>query len=162
MGWAVEEFRHFVIVFLYLWALFGLFVMDQAVLQRQQGFELVFHGFAILNALILGKVMLVIEDLELARWLKARPLVWTILFEAVVCTFLFFCFHVVERLAVGVFHGASLEASLPSVGGGGLAGLLIVALIVFVSLLPFFAFKNLARAIGGDRMKEILFRKSIN
>ena len=36
---------------------------------------------------------------------------------------------------------------------------MIVALIIFVSLLPFFAFKNVTRAIGTQRMKEILFQR---
>ena len=155
---AVEEFRRFLILFLYLWVLFGLFVLNEAVIYRQRGFNFAFQGFAILNALVLAKVMLVIEDVELARWLKGRPVAWTILFEATVCTVLFLCFHVLERLVVGGFYDAGIEASLPSIGGGGFLGLMIVSLIIFISLLPFFAFKNVVRAIGTDRMKEILFQ----
>jgi len=158
-GRAIEEFRHFIALFLYLWILLGLFVLNQQIILRQQGADLIFHGFALLNALVLAKVMLVFEDLELGRWLKGRPAILSIVFEAAFCTALLLAFHVVERVAVGLFHGGELAKSIPSFGGGGLAGLLIVSLILFVSLLPFFAFKNVARAIGSERMKEILFRR---
>lgn len=156
---AIREFVRFWTLVIYLWILFGLFVLNQAIVYRQEGLQLAFHGFALLNALVLGKVMLVFEELELARGLRGRPLIFTILFEALLCTALFVMFHLVERLVVAAFRGNSIGQSLPSIGGGGLFGVLIVGLIIFVSLLPFFAFKNVARAIGVQRMKEILFHR---
>jgi len=155
----VEEFRHFIVLFFYLWALFGLFVLNQSVVERQEGLDYAFQGLALLNALVLGKVMLVIESFETSKWLRAKALIWTILYEALVCTVLFLLFHVFESVVVGLFRGHTLAASVPSFGGGGDIGLMTVSLIMFVSLLPFFAFKNLARALGNARMIEILFRK---
>jgi hypothetical protein len=154
---AIHELRHFAILFLYLWVLFGLFVLEQTVVSRQNGLNILPHGLAIINALVLAKVMLVAENFELARWLKTRPAILSIFFESALCSALFICFHVLERLIVGLFHGVGLVASMPSFGGGGFLGFLIVALILFVSLLPFFAFKNVTRAIGSKRMMEILF-----
>jgi hypothetical protein len=154
---AIEEFRHFAILFLYLWLLFGLFVLDETVVSRENGLNILPHGFAIINALILAKVMLVSEHLELARWLKGKPAGWTIIYESVLCSALFICFHVLEHLAVGIFHGIRISAGMPLIGGGGWLGLVVVALILFVSLLPFFAFKSVTRAIGVERMMEIIF-----
>jgi hypothetical protein len=48
-------------------------------------------------------------------------------------------------------------ASLPEIGGGGFVGLASVTLILFVALIPFFAFRNLKRALGADRMNTLLF-----
>lgn len=154
---AIEEFRHFVVLFLYLWLLFGLFALDETVVARQHSLSFLPHGFALINALVLAKVMLVTEGLDLARWLRARPAAWTILYESALCSVLFICFHIIEEMAIGLFRGTGIAAGVPSIGGGGLPGLLVVALILFVSLLPFFAFKNVTRAIGARRMKEILF-----
>src|SRR5262245_41397662 len=83
---AIEEFRHFVILFFYLWVLFGLFVLDETVVSREQGLNFLPHGFALFNALILAKVMLVAENLELARWLKGKPAAWTIIYESALCS----------------------------------------------------------------------------
>lgn len=56
------------------------------------------------------------------------------------------------------FRGVGIPVGTRSIGGGGWLGLLVVALILFVSLLPFFAFENVTRAIGATRMKKIQFR----
>jgi hypothetical protein len=45
--------------------------------------------------------------------------------------------------------------------GGGLAGLACVAAIFFIALIPFFAFKHISREVGESRMKEMLFRTSV-
>jgi hypothetical protein len=103
--------------------------------------------------------MLVAEHLDVARWLERLPLAVTIVLEGVLCTLLFMFVHVLERVLVGLHHGGTLAASLPSFGGGGLTGVVLVAAIIFISLLPFFTFKHMARAIGPDRLWAILFRR---
>ncbi len=153
---AAHEMRQFVIIFLYLWALFGLFVLNETIVARSHGSAVVMQGFAVLNALVLAKVMLIAELLDVGRHLRRWPLVVTIVVEAAFYTALFLAVHVLERLLVGHFHGDNVSASMPSFGGGGLAGLLNVAAITFVSLLPFLTFKHVARAIGPDRLQAIL------
>jgi hypothetical protein len=53
----IDEFKRFIVIFVYLWAIFGLFVLNQAVILRQTSY--LFQGFALINAAILAKVMLV-------------------------------------------------------------------------------------------------------
>ena len=154
---AMEEARRFAVRALYLWVLFGLFALHQRIILRSEGVGVVWHGLALINALVLGKIMLVAEDLDLGRWAPRRPLIYPILLDAGILTILFIVFHLVERKIIDLFHGgADNEAPL---GGGGLDGLLCVATIVFVSLIPFFAIQHLGRALGVDRLKAILFGK---
>src|SRR5262245_29319385 len=124
---AIEEFRRFTILFLYLWVLFGLFVLDETVMARQQNLSLLPHGFALINALVLAKVMLVTEDLDLARWLTGKPAAWAIIYESALLSALFICFHFIEELAIDLFRGTGIAAGVPSIGGGGWLGLLVVA-----------------------------------
>lgn len=151
----VHEMQHYLILFLYLWALFGLFVLDESLVERSHGNAFVFQGFAVLNAFVLAKVMLVAEHVDLTGWLRRRALAWTILFEAALCTFLFMLVHVLERVLAHALHRGD-AAGTPVFGSGGLSGVLIVAAIAFVSLLPFFTFKRVARAVGPERMRAIL------
>ena len=62
-----------------------------------------------------------------------------------------------EHVAFGLFKGERLRASVPVIGGGGVAGLLSVAGDFFVALIPFFAFRNLSRELGADRLEAMLF-----
>jgi len=159
-GRLIGEAEHGLILFLYLWALFGLFVLNEVVVSRDGGSHFVFQGFALLNAFALTKVMLLAEQLDLAAWLSEQPKVLTIAFEAATCTTLFIVVHALERILFGLIKGQALSASRPAVGGGGFPGLLTVSLIVFVSLLPFFTFKSVARAVGPQRIRAILFKRA--
>jgi len=133
---AVDEVKRFLVMFLYLWVLLG---------------------FALVNALVLAKVMLIAEDLRVGHWLRSRPLIYPILGESLIFTVVFICFHVVEDLVIGLFKEKTLRASVPVIGGGGLAGLLSVATIYFVALIPFFAYRNLGRELGPGRLNAMLF-----
>lgn len=154
---AMEEIRRFFVMFLYLWVLFGLFVLNEQIILRQHGIGFSSQGFALINALVLAKVMLVAEDLNLGHWLRGRPLIYPIMHESFVFAVLFICFHVAEHVVVGWFKGETVAASVPAIGGGGFAGLLCVTLILFIALIPFFAFRNVDRALGEGRWRALLF-----
>jgi len=104
--------------------------------------------------------MLVAEDLNLGARLQPRPLIYPIVTEALLLTVLFICFHVLEKVVIGLFAGETVAASVPSIGGGGLMGVVCVGLILFVSLIPYFAFRRVTREIGADRMREMLLGPS--
>ena len=154
---ATRGIKRFVVLFLYLWLLFGLFVVNERIILQQHGIGFSAQGFAVINAFVLAKVMLVAEELNLGLWLRCRPLIYPILYESLVFTALFLCFHVGEGVVIGFVKGKSLAASVPVIGGGGLAGLVCVAVILFVALTPFFAFRNLSHVIGPERLNAMLF-----
>ena len=156
-----EEMRRFLVLFLYLWLMFGLFVLNERIILKQHGIDFAAQGFAVFNALVLAKVMLILEDLNLGRWLDRRPLIYPILHDAVLFTVLFIAFHVAEEMVVGLIHGQSARSSVPAIGGGGVVGLLCVAVVSFAALIPFFAFRSFSRALGADRLRTLLFGTSV-
>lgn len=154
---ALDEARRFMVMFLYLWLLFGLFVLNKRIILDQRGISFSSHGFALLNALVLAKVMLVTEDLDLGYWIRRRPLIYPILFESLLLTVMFICFHVLEHLVVGLVEKQTVAESIPAIGGGGLAGVVCVAVILFVALTPFFAFRHVGRELGSGQLNAMLF-----
>ena len=152
-----QEWKRFILMALYLWVIFGLFALYQSILLRQHGIDYEMHGFALFNALVLGKIMLVAENMRLARWLPRRPLIYRILFEGFLFSLLFIAFHVVEKVITGLIQGKEAAESVPAIGGGGLAGLASVALIMFVMLIPFFAFRNVSRELGRGQLEAMVF-----
>ena len=153
---AVDEGRRFLIMFLYLWAIFGLFALHERLVLRELGASLPSQGFAFVNALVLAKVMVVAEDLNLGGWLKTRPLIWPVLQESALFAILFIAVHYLEHIAIGWFHGETLRASVPAIGGGGVVGLVLTAVIMAVALIPFFAFRDVNRALGGGQLVELM------
>jgi hypothetical protein len=70
---AVDEIRRFAVMFLYLWILFGLFVLNERIILGQRGIDFSTQGFATFNALVLAKVMLIAEDLKVAAGFGPTP-----------------------------------------------------------------------------------------
>ncbi len=157
---AAHELRRFLLMFVYLWVLFGLFGIHEEVVLKQRGISFSALGFALVNALVLAKVMVVVEGLNLARWLHHRALIYPIVFEAIVFAVLFLLVHVAEHVIMGMIGGESFSASVPLIGGGGFFGLFCVTLIMFFALIPFFAFNNLDRVMGTGRLSTLLFNDS--
>jgi hypothetical protein len=158
----IDEFRRYVVAATYIWVLLGMFTLHEEIAMRTHGgvsqaIPFAPHGFAIVNALVLGKVALVVEDLQLGRRVRPEPLIYPIVIEALILALLFIAMHVLESLVGGWVHGQSLAASVPAVGGGGWVGVVFSAASFFVAMIPFCAFSHITRAVGWPRMREILF-----
>ncbi|WP_137180466.1 hypothetical protein [Roseomonas sp. AR75] len=161
----LDEFRRFVIAAAYIFILLGLFTVHEEIALRthageSQAIPFAPHGFALINALVLGKVALVVEKLELGRRVKPEPLIYPIVLEALILAALFIAMHYAEAIVGGWIHGESLAKSVPMIGGGGVAGLLFAGVSFFVAMLPFCGFRQITLAIGWPRMREILFGPS--
>src|SRR6202043_2169945 len=132
-----DEVIKFLKIAVYLWVMFGVFALHESVVSAKDHINYHFYGFALINALILGKVMLVAEDFHFADWFKDRPLIYPILCRAVAFSILFLVFDVVEEVLVGVFKGKTIGESIPSFAAQGLSGVLFVGIILAVALIPF-------------------------
>jgi hypothetical protein len=151
-----HEVEEWMVMFLYLWVIFTLFVLHESILRAQQHQDFKLHGFAIINALILSKVMLVGEDLRLARRrLDSRPIL-VILKQSFAFALLFIGFHVLEGTIVGVVHGKTIAASIPDLAGGRLLDIIALGFIASVCLIPFFAFREVSRDLGEHRLWRLL------
>ena len=154
---AADEFRKFLVLFFYLWILFGVFVLNEGVALREHGFNFAMQGFAFINALVFAKVMMLFEVFDPGRWLRKRPLIYPILYETLLLTVLFLVAHVLEKTIDGLVHGKTVADSMPAIGGGGLTGLLSVTVILFIALIPFFGLRNLSLAMGEGRLWAVIF-----
>jgi len=72
-------------------------------------------------------------------------------------TALLFAAYVVEEILVGLWHGKSLAESFPVIGGGTIGEWLAAALIMCIALIPFFAFREMTRAIGRPQFYALCF-----
>ena len=156
---AFEEFKRFVAIFLYLWVVFGLLSIHKSLVLSQQHLDYEEHAFAIINAFVFAKVLLVGEDLHLGRRFQNRPLIYPVLYKCLVFSVVLIFFHVIESVAVGMWHGNTLAASIPPMLGWHPKGLLAVGFSCFVLLIPFFGFREMARVLGSTEMRNLLFGK---
>ncbi|MTV12331.1 hypothetical protein FDV58_37045 [Bradyrhizobium elkanii] len=152
----VAEARRLFWIVLYLWVLLGLFAVHRSIVLNQQ--HVLYHqGFAFINALVLAKIMFIAEAFNVAEDMKHKPLIYPIVYKSAVYAVILMSFHVVEDALAGLWRGKTLSESIPSLGGGNPEEILVMALIMFVVLMPFFALREVGRDIGDDKLYEQFF-----
>ena len=162
---AISELKKYSVIVAYLWALFALFQLHKLVILRVEdplttvGYTV---GFALINALILGKIILIAEIFRVGEHFKDKSLVYSILFKSAVFSLLLVLCNILEEVLIGLFHHKTISESIPVLGGGGLEGILIIGAVVFIALIPFFLFEELARAIGEEKLVSMLFKRRMS
>ena len=161
---AFEELKKYAVITLYLWVLFFLFAAYKRMLLQENGISLWNQSFAIVNALIFGKVVLIGQALDLGKGLRERALIWVVLGKSFLFTVVLLLFHVVEEAIRAWFKDLPLSSAVSDFGGGTWLGLLTYGAIFFVALIPFFAFQEAAEVVGHDAIWDLFFtrdRKSL-
>jgi hypothetical protein len=156
---AVDELKRFAVISLYLWVLFVLFAAYKKMLLQENGVSLWHQGFAIVNALIFGKVVLIGQALNLGKNLRQQALILVVLGKSLLFTIVLLLFHVAEQGIRAWFKDLPLSTAVMDFGGGTWLGLLTYAAIFFVALIPFFAFQEVAEVIGGNALWDLLFTR---
>ena len=156
----LEEAKRMLFITAYLSVLLSVFELHRLGVLRAQHLPYSYRvGFSLINALILAKVILIADALHAGKRSAGATMLATVIRRSVIFAIILICFNTVEDVLVGLFHGKTLAESLPELAGGGLEGQLIVGVMIFVVLIPFFAFAELRRAIGQDAFDDLVFRR---
>lgn len=148
--------KYFVIVF-YLWVVFGLFLLYKSVILNGEHISTMARGTALINALVLGKFVLIARALHLGETIDDAPLIYPTLLKSALFSIVLACCKILEDIAVGFYHGKSFSESIADIGGGTLNGILTLTLLMFVLLIPFFAFGELHRVLGKGKLPQLFF-----
>ena len=157
---AVDETKKFLIMTLYLWVFFALLSLHKTLVMEQEHLDYQAQGLAIVNALVLAKVMLLAEDFRLgSRFFKDHPLVYSVLFRSLVFAIVLIGFRILEDAAIDLLRGKPLADSLADFGAGNAKGVLSMGAIAFVALTPFFMVSEMARVLGSDGLRQLFFTR---
>jgi hypothetical protein len=154
---ALDELRQYAIITLYLWVFFALFSFYRRMILEENGISVWQQTFAIINALVFGKVILIAQALHLEAGLRKYPRIYIVLGNALMFTIVLFAFHILEEAIKAWFDGRPLATSVADFGGGTLGGFLTLGAIFFVVLIPFFGIREVARAVGGRALWDLFF-----
>ncbi len=157
---ALEEMKEYVFITVYLWLLFALFADYKRILLQENGINLWNQTYAIVNALILAKVVLLGEVLDLGKSLRKQALIWLVLGKALLFSILLMAFHIAEESVRALVQHRPVPDSLQDFGGGTWTGLVVYTALLFVTLVPLFAFKEVQRALGHDMLWKLMFTRN--
>ena len=141
-----DEMRRFLMIFAYLWIVFFVFLVHEWIVLADNHIGFRFYGLAVINALVLSKIMLIAEGLRFGERFDDKPLIIPILYKSVLFSVLLVVAYILEEIGLGWFHGKSVAESLPQIGGGGVVGTLCVTALLCIAR-PVFC-------VQGDRSRH--------
>lgn len=114
------------------------------------------YGDALVKAVVIAKFILIGEATPLAKKRVDLPLLSFAVLKAFLYTLLVFLVRVVEQLVIYAIHGKDLAGGFDDVR---LDDVLARSVVIFCTFIPFFAFRELGRALGDDKFKALLLGK---
>ena len=160
-GWK-GKIRHELIEYwlnvVYLSLVFASFTVHKRLVLAAHDIVYTDYGFALIEALILGKVIMVGGMFHLGRGFEDKPLIYPTLYKTVVFTLFVAVFKVIEYTIRGLVAGEGIAGGLAEFTEKGVNIVLANSLLVFIALIPFFAVRELGRVIGREKIGGLFFR----
>ncbi len=158
-----EKIRHelteYFLNVIYLALVFATFTTYRRLLLAAYDIRYTNYWVAVIEALILGKVIMIGGIFRLGRGLDSKPLIYPTLYKAVVFGVFVGLFKLIEHGIKDLWNRETITTSLAQLTHDRLDELLANSLVVFVALIPFFAMKELSRVLGKQRIATLFFRR---
>lgn len=152
---ATHELREFAAISFYLAFFFCAVATYSMLLLNQFHVSYFIYGTALINALVIAKVILIGEYAHLGKKHESKPLFQSALYKAILFSMLVLAFHIIEETIKRRWHG---ENFVTAYHGIRVDELLARSVVMFCAFLPLFAFRELRRVLGEDNFWSLFFR----
>jgi len=150
-----RQFVEFAKVSLYLAFFFCALTTYKMLLLNEFHAAYFDYGTALINALVIGKVILLGQDLHLGKKHEQKALLLSAVYKAFVFGLLVFAFHFVEEAIKRLLHGNGIAGAFHDVR---IDDLLARTVIMFLTFIPLFGFLELRRVLGDDKFHGLFFK----
>jgi len=154
---ARNELIEFLVISAYLYVCFGALIFYKATILHSEGIEFTPLGIAIVKALVLGKFILTLQAFKIGERGKGNSIVLAdILIKSLLFALLLIVLTVIEEVIVGYFHGRANREILSEIPGGTLPQAFAIGVLLFLILIPYFAFREIAVSLGEGELQRLL------
>jgi hypothetical protein len=153
----VHELIDYWLVFLYLAVFLTAFAEYRRLILADHSISYTSFGIPLLKALVLAKFVLLINALHLGRRMEHKPLVFSALYKVFVFTITVFFFDLIEEVVRGLLKGNGLVGVREQLARMDKYAALANGLVIFLSFIPFFAFMEMGRVMGREKIVRMFF-----
>jgi len=152
-----HELEEYLVVTVFLFFFFGSITLYRRLILAEYDIASLEYGWALIKALVLGKVILIGELLHLGERFRDRPLVVSILWKTLAFALFIAAFGVLEHGVAALIHHRPLASEFDFSGPQGYELLARIQLEA-VGLVPLVAFLELGRVLGEGKLHTLLLR----
>lgn len=150
-----RELRDWAVLSGYLALFFSAFALFRNVGEEEAGVRAMRHGWALVEALVVGKFVLLGRAVGVGERPSRGPLVLAVLRQTGSYALLVLVLSVAEDVLAGAVRGTPPRAVLAAMLSRGASELLARTLVLVLALLPLLAFTELGKALGPGKLKQV-------
>jgi hypothetical protein len=155
-----HELNEYLVNFVYMSIVFSAIVLYRRLLLAEHGIHLNDYFAGVIGAAIIAKVVMLGAFLSISRKFEHHALFIPVLYKSFLFTVLVVVFNIIESYIRGFIHTPNLADAFNYLKSHiDLAWVGMIQLIFF-TFVPFFAYKELLRRIGSEKMRELFLKKS--
>lgn len=154
---AIAELKAFWIITLYLAMFLSAFTFYRRLVLAEFGVTYFHYGSALIEALVIAKVILIGRAFGLGKRFEDKPLVVSVIYKSTLFGALVFLFGILEHVVEGLIHKKDWAGILHGIIDLGADELIARMLMLIVAFAPFFAFWELGRVLGMRKLAAIFF-----
>jgi hypothetical protein len=144
----------------YLYLFFATFLFFKTAALRSQGIDYAPYGLAVAKALLLAKFILVGHKLRIGAPFRHATLIHLIIHKSVLFLLHLIGLSGIEEAILGLIHHRAIGDAMADLRGGRLGQIIASSLLLFLVLIPYFAFRELDRALGEGRLLQLLRQRA--
>ena len=146
--------------FLYLAFFLVAFTWYRRLILAEYNIQYLEYWVPLIEAAILARIIMVGDLLGLGRGLEHKSLILPTLYRTVVFSVWMGVFSVLEQTVRGLLRGKGLTGGFEELASKGQYELLAKWLVIFCAFIPFFAFKELERVLGPDKLRSLFWSRA--
>jgi hypothetical protein len=155
---AIEEFKIFWAIAIYLAVMLGAFASYRRFVLSESGISYLHYGGAVVEALILAKVILIGQALGLGKRVEGAPLIVSAIFKSLIFGVFVALFGILEHAIEGLLHHHAWNQIVHELFSTGREEILARTVVMIVTFIPFFAFWEIDRVLGKGKLVALFFR----
>ena len=153
----IHELIRYWLNVLYLAIIFSVFFSYRRLILAHYEIHFGDYGIGLIKALVLAKVILIADAIGLGRGWENKPLFIPTIYKTLLFTLFVALFSILESVVRGLLSGTG---PVHEVMGMFTYLLLANVLAVFVTFVPYFAFRELGRVMGEGKIMTLFFRRT--
>lgn len=156
----VHEFRVYFIYTAFLLLLFTAFTSYERVLLDELNIENLPYGYCLVKALIMAKVIMLGEAMNLGQKYAGKALIIPVLYKTIIFCIFLLILLTIEQLIRGVLAGHSVKNVYEIFIAQRFDISIAKVMIMFFIFIFFFSVMETARALGHNKLYDMFFKGS--
>jgi hypothetical protein len=151
-----EELQKYALISAYLWVCFAALTLFKAAVLETEGVDWTPLGFAVVQALVLGKFVLIGDALKAGHRDTANPLLHRVAWRSLAMLGVLVVFKILEEVIVALVHGKPLATLVEELAARPVWVTLAPVFLMLLILIPMITAAEIHRTVGADRFREFL------